>query len=74
MTMAGPNGAKITRQILAQDPKMTVAICSGFHELMGEEKARGIGAKHFIMKSLVRHERAAALRTVLDDRGSKGHG
>jgi len=74
MTMPGQNGAEVTRQILAQNPEMAVVICSGFSELMDEEKAKAIGAKHFVMKPLARHELATILRTVLDGKGSKDQG
>jgi len=65
MTMPTMNGAEFTRRVLRQYPGMPVIICTGFSELLNEEKARAIGAKAYVMKPLVLREIAATLRKVL---------
>lgn len=66
MTMPKMNGAEFTRRVLNRYPEMPVIICTGFSELLNEEKARAIGAREFVMKPLVMREIASTLRTVLD--------
>ncbi|MBM9604561.1 hybrid sensor histidine kinase/response regulator [Desulfopila inferna] len=66
MTMPKMNGAEFTKEILKYRPNIPVVICTGFSELINEEKARTIGACKYVMKPFILREIAAALRAVLD--------
>lgn len=66
MTMPGMNGAEFTSGVLKLYPDMPVILCTGFSELINEEKAKAIGVREYIMKPLVYRETAAVVRKVLD--------
>ncbi len=71
MTMPKMNGAELIRKILKKQPEMPIILCTGFSELVNEEKALALGAKQYIMKPLIRREIAAVIRNVLDDVSGK---
>ncbi|MCI5132092.1 MAG: response regulator [Candidatus Electrothrix sp. EH2] len=66
MTMPKMTGDELTRKLLAFRPNLSVIICTGFSELMDEDKAREIGARALLMKPLTKKELACAVRQVLD--------
>ena len=66
MTMPEMTGDELTRKLLALQPDLPVIICTGFSELMDEDKAREIGARALLMKPLTKKELACAVRQVLD--------
>jgi CheY-like chemotaxis protein len=65
MTMPKINGAELIRRILLKRPGMPIILCTGFSELINEEKALAIGASRYIMKPLIRRELAVTIRDVL---------
>ncbi|MGB5684418.1 MAG: MASE3 domain-containing protein [Candidatus Electrothrix sp.] len=66
MTMPKMTGDELTRKLLALRPDLPVIICTGFSELIDEEKARELGARALMMKPLTKRELACAVRQVLD--------
>ena len=66
MTMPKMTGDELTRRLLALRPDLPVIICTGFSELIDEEKARELGARALMMKPLTKRELACAVRQVLD--------
>lgn len=68
MTMPGLNGAELAKGILAQRPDLPIILCTGFSDLVNEEKARSLGVRDFAMKPLVRHQIAQLVRKLLDAR------
>ncbi|HSR35605.1 MAG TPA: ATP-binding protein, partial [Desulfurivibrionaceae bacterium] len=66
MTMPGKTGEDVTREVLAVRPEMPVILCTGFSENMGEEKAKALGVRRFLMKPVVLSELARAVRGALD--------
>ncbi|MCI5220922.1 MAG: response regulator [Candidatus Electrothrix sp. LOE2] len=66
MTMPRMTGDELTRRLLALRPDLPVIICTGFSELIDEEKARELGARALMMKPLTKKELACAVRQVLD--------
>jgi CheY-like chemotaxis protein len=67
MTMPRMTGEELARKVLALRPDLPVVICTGFSELINEEKARAIGARALLMKPLTKKELACAVRQVLDE-------
>ena len=45
---------------------MATIICTGFREQMDEERAKEIGIRHYIEKSINRADLAKLVRKVLD--------
>jgi CheY-like chemotaxis protein len=66
MTMPGLTGTKLTRKIRNIRPDTPVILCTGYSEIINEEKALNMGINAFIMKPLVTQELAVKVREVLD--------
>jgi signal transduction histidine kinase len=66
MTMSHMTGAELSREILRIRPDIPIILCTGFSELVTEEKARKMGIREYVMKPMLRSEIAVAIRRVLD--------
>ena len=66
MTMPTMNGAQLIQEILAIRPDIPVILCTGFSELMNEEKAKEIGVSQYIMKPVSRLDVALAVQRAID--------
>ncbi len=66
MTMPKMNGAELAQKIIKIRTDMPVILCTGFSELINEDKARAIGIREYIMKPMIRREIALAIRRSLD--------
>ncbi len=66
MTMPGMTGKTLAEEILRIRPAFPVVLCTGYSEIITEEKALHMGIKGFIMKPLLMGELAETLRMVLD--------
>ncbi len=66
MTMPKLNGAELALKVLQRKPGFPVVLCTGFSELINEDKAQAIGIRAFAMKPLVRKSVATILRKALD--------
>ena len=67
MTMPNMTGAELARNILAVHTDQAIILCTGFSELIDEEKAREIGFRAFLMKPIIKSDIAAIVRHVLDN-------
>ena len=65
-TMPGITGSDLARRILQIRPEMPIILCTGFSNLISEEKARIYGIKGFAMKPLAKKDLATLVRKVLD--------
>ncbi len=68
VTMPGINGAELVRQIRKLCPTLPIILCSGFSDLINEEKARALGVNRYLMKPIIRRDLATAVRTCLDEK------
>ena len=66
MTMPNLTGDRLTRQIMRIRPGIPVILCTGFSEQIGEESAKEIGIREFVLKPLVMDKLATTVRKVLD--------
>jgi CheY-like chemotaxis protein len=66
MTMPKMNGILLAKEIISLRPDIPIVLCTGFSELVNEEKAQAIGIRAFLMKPLVRKTIADTVRKVLD--------
>ena len=69
MTMPHLNGAELSQQLLAIRPGLPIILCTGFSEIINEEKAWALGIRRLLMKPVLRDELARVLRQVLDQPG-----
>ncbi len=65
MTMPHMTGAELAREIFRIRPDMPIILCTGYSELIGEEEARRMGIRRFLMKPLFMGEVAKEIRAVL---------
>lgn len=73
MTMPGMTGAELSGKLLAKRKDIPIVLCTGFSELMNEEKAKAIGIREFVIKPVVLAQIARTVRKVLDGGGSTPH-
>ena len=67
MAMPKMNGAELISQVFRIRPNMPTILCTGFSEIMNEEKAKALGTRHFVMKPILRDEIAEVIRRTLDE-------
>jgi nitrogen-specific signal transduction histidine kinase/CheY-like chemotaxis protein len=65
-TMPNMTGAELAQELMRIRPDIPVILCSGFSELIDQEKAKAMGIQEFIMKPLLMHEIAETIRNILD--------
>jgi CheY-like chemotaxis protein len=68
MTMPNMTGDKLAVELIKIRSDIPVILCTGFSEMMTEEKAKTLGIKGFLMKPVVMKELSNAIRKVLDDK------
>ena len=68
--MAMPNmpGDKLSTELGKIRPDVPILLCTGFSEIMSEEKAASLGIKDFILKPIVMMDLAQKIRKVLDEK------
>lgn len=66
MTMPQLTGEKLAKRLMEIRRDIPVILCTGYSELISDEKAKNIGIQAFIMKPLVLRELAKTVRNVLD--------
>ncbi len=66
MTMPNMTGADLAKEMLAIRPDMPVILCTGYSEIMTEEKARELGIRGYIMKPITRKDIRQVIRDALN--------
>ena len=66
MTMPHLRGDELARELLKIRPDIPIILCTGYSEIISEEKAQDIGIRQFIMKPLYMRDMARAIRKVLE--------
>ena len=66
MTMPKMTGIVLAQEIMKVRPDIPVIMCTGFSEIINEEKAKSLGIKEYIMKPITMRDLAPAVRSVLD--------
>ncbi|MBU1137573.1 MAG: response regulator [Proteobacteria bacterium] len=67
MTMPNMTGAELTRRILAIRSDLPIILCTGYSDLINEEKAKAIGVSHYVMKPVIMKDLANVVRKALDE-------
>jgi CheY-like chemotaxis protein len=68
MTMPHMTGDKLTEEILRIRPDIPIILCTGFSEMISEDKAKSLGIREYILKPLIMNNLAEKVRKVLDHR------
>ena len=66
MTMPDMNGFELAGKLLEIRPDLPIILCSGFSEMVTEEKAKAIGIREFVMKPIDLIEMAKLVSRTLD--------
>jgi CheY-like chemotaxis protein len=66
MAMPGMSGNKLAGKLLKVRPDIPMIICTGFSQIMDQEKAISLGFKGFLYKPIVMKDLACAVRQALD--------
>lgn len=66
MTMPYMTGDQLAQKMLDIEPDIPVILCTGFNEIITEEKALAMGIQKFVMKPVVKNDLATTIRSVLD--------
>ena len=67
MTMPNMTGSELAQRIMALRADVPIILCTGFSELINEEKAKALGLRGFIMKPVDMLNLAKTVRRVLDE-------
>ena len=65
-TMPNMTGEQLSKELMRIRPDIPIILCTGYSELITEEKAKSMGIREFVMKPLVARELAETVRKVLD--------
>jgi len=65
-TMPGLTGDGLAAKILQLRPRCPIILCTGFSEVVSEEKARELGVREYLLKPVVVTDLAQALRRALN--------
>lgn len=68
MTMPHLTGDKLAEELFRIRPATPVILCTGFSDLITKEKITSLGVRQILIKPLVRHEIALAIRQALDEK------
>jgi PAS domain S-box-containing protein len=68
LTMPSMTGERLTRELIRLRPDIPVILCTGFSEMIDEEKAASLGIKKFLFKPVSMADFAMAVREVLEKR------
>jgi len=66
MTMPNMTGEKLAHKILEIRSDIPVILCTGYSELITEQRAKKLGIRAYMMKPLVMRDLANTIRDVLD--------
>lgn len=67
MTMPDMTGSVLAKKMRALVPGLLIIMCTGFSEIMDEEKAKAQGIQEFILKPVLKIQLATTVREVLDN-------
>jgi PAS domain S-box-containing protein len=66
-TMPNITGEELAKELLRIRPDIPIILCTGFSEIISEEKAKSIGIREYIMKPILKNKMARTIRQVLDE-------
>ena len=65
MTMPNLRGDDLARELLKIRPDIPITICTGFSQMISEERAKDLGIRQFVMKPFSKRELANTVRKAL---------
>lgn len=68
MTMPHMTGIQLAQTVRAVRNDIPIVVCTGFSELIDEQKAKELGLQKLIMKPVIKHDLSKAIREALDNK------
>ena len=65
-TMSNMTGGELAENIIKIRPDIPIILCTGFSEVMSEQKARAIGIRKYITKPITYNKLATTIRRALE--------
>ncbi len=65
MSMPGMSGAELAAELLKIKPGLPIILCTGFSEIINEEKAKAAGFTGFLLKPVLKSQLAHAVKDAL---------
>ena len=65
-TMPNITGDVLSREFLKIRPDISIIVCTGYSELITEEKAKEIGIREFVLKPVIWREMTQIIKRVLE--------
>lgn len=69
-TMPGLTGTQLAENILEIRPDQPIILCTGYSELVSEEKAKAIGIRRLVLKPINMHQLALLIRDVFNKKAA----
>jgi PAS domain S-box-containing protein len=69
MTMPHQTGIELSQKVLAIKPGLPIILCTGFSEVINQEKAQTLGIQGYLLKPVSVPDLAMTMRKVLDNKG-----
>lgn len=66
-TMPNMTGIELAPKLLEIRPDIPIIICTGFSEVIDENRAKAVGIREYVMKPIAKEEIARTIRKVLDE-------
>jgi CheY-like chemotaxis protein len=70
MTMPQMTGDRLARRAWEIRPDIPVILCTGYNEMISEDKASAMGIRKFLLKPVDKEELAIAIRSALESAGT----
>ena len=67
-TMPNMTGEMLAKELIRIRPDIPVVLCTGYSEMISEEKAAALGIKKLVMKPILMREISQTVRQILDQR------
>ena len=68
LNMPDMTGDELAKAMISVRPDIPIILCTGFSEIITEEKMAAIGIRELIMKPIIKNELAKVIRRILDAR------
>jgi DNA-binding NarL/FixJ family response regulator len=61
------NGLTLAQRLVAIHPQVKIVMSTGFADVLTPEEMTGVGIKKLLLKPVLRHDLAVAIRSTLDE-------
>ena len=73
-TMPKMTGEEFSQELMSVRPDIPIILCTGFSEVINEERTRAIGIREFILKPILMTDLAKVIRRLLDEETERDSG